>query len=71
MKKTLIIAEAGINHNGDETIAKKLVDIASKAGADFVKFQVFCSDEMVTPRADKALYQKKNSSMISAAWGIR
>ena len=40
MKKTIIIAEAGVNHNGSLILAKKLVDIASKSGSDYVKFQV-------------------------------
>ena len=40
-KKTLIIAEAGVNHNGEIKIAKKLIDLASQAGADYIKFQSF------------------------------
>jgi N,N'-diacetyllegionaminate synthase len=41
MAVTLIIAEAGVNHNGDINIAKKLIDVASEAGVDYVKFQTF------------------------------
>ena len=46
--KTLIIAEAGVNHNGDIELAKKLIDIAAEAGADLVKFQTFRADRLVT-----------------------
>jgi N,N'-diacetyllegionaminate synthase len=55
--KTLIIAEAGVNHNGDMGIAKKLIDIAADAGADLVKFQTFNADLLVTESAAKAEYQ--------------
>jgi len=57
-----IIAEAGINHNGSINIAKKLIDIAVKAGADAVKFQTFKTENLVTRNAKKAKYQKKNDS---------
>ncbi len=56
--RTLIIAEAGVNHNGSMKLAKKLVDVAAKAGADFVKFQTFKAETLVTQTADKAEYQK-------------
>jgi N,N'-diacetyllegionaminate synthase len=55
--KTLIIAEAGVNHSGDINIAKKLIDIAAHAGADLVKFQTFNADRLVTHGAAKADYQ--------------
>ena len=55
--KTLIIAEAGVNHNGDINMAKKLIDIAAEAGADLVKFQTFSADRLVTHEAAKADYQ--------------
>jgi N,N'-diacetyllegionaminate synthase len=55
--KTLIIAEAGVNHNGDIEMAKKLVDVAADAGADLVKFQTFNADRLVTRSAPKAKYQ--------------
>ena len=61
-KRTLIIAEAGINHNGSLKIAKKLVDEAKKAGADIVKFQTFNPDKLVTRSAIKAKYQLKYTS---------
>ena len=58
---TLIIAEAGVNHNGSIDRAKKLVDVACEAGADFVKFQTFKAKTVVTRTADKAEYQKEST----------
>lgn len=58
---TLIIAEAGVNHNGDMSIAKKLVDAAKDAGCDAVKFQTFKAESLVTKLARKALYQIENT----------
>jgi N,N'-diacetyllegionaminate synthase len=55
--KTLIIAEAGVNHNGDLARACRLVDAAARAGADLVKFQTFTADRLVTIGARKADYQ--------------
>jgi N,N'-diacetyllegionaminate synthase len=55
--KTLIIAEAGVNHNGDINLAKKLIDAAAEAGADIVKFQTFNANRQVTRSAKKADYQ--------------
>lgn len=57
---TLIIAEAGVNHNGDLNLAKKLIDVAAEAGADYVKFQTFKAEKLVSKSAQKAEYQKKN-----------
>lgn len=59
--KTLIIAEAGVNHNGDITMAKQLIAAAKSAGADIVKFQTFKTGNMVTQSADKAAYQKSTT----------
>ena len=56
-RKTLIIAEAGVNHNGSLDAARRLVEAAALAGADFVKFQSFSADRLVTRTAQKALYQ--------------
>ncbi len=61
MSKTIIIAEAGVNHNGDMDIARKLIDAAADAGADYVKFQTFKTEKLVSPKAEKASYQKKNT----------
>ena len=55
--KTLIIAEAGVNHNGDINQAKKLIDIAEESGADLIKFQLYDSNDLVTKDAAKANYQ--------------
>lgn len=57
MDKILIIAEAGVNHNGDIEMAKRLVEAAAAAGADIVKFQTFRADRVVTRTAAKAHYQ--------------
>lgn len=59
-KRTLIIAEAGVNHNGNFELAKRLVDQAKFAGVDIVKFQTFISNNVVSKYAEKADYQKKN-----------
>lgn len=59
--KTLIIAEAGVNHNGDIDMACALIDAASHAGADLVKFQTFDADRLVTHNARKADYQVKTT----------
>jgi N,N'-diacetyllegionaminate synthase len=58
--RVLIIAEAGVNHNGDFETAKKLIDVASDAGADYVKFQTFKANKLVSKTAAKASYQLKN-----------
>ena len=55
--KVLVIAEAGVNHNGSLEKAKQLVDVASEAAADMVKFQTFSADRLVTISANKAEYQ--------------
>lgn len=57
-----IIAEAGVNHNGDINLAKKLIDVAKEAGADAIKFQTFISEKVVSRHAPKAEYQNKNTS---------
>jgi N,N'-diacetyllegionaminate synthase len=57
MSKVLIIAEAGVNHNGSLAMAKKLVEAAAMAGADIVKFQTFVADQLVSAQATKADYQ--------------
>jgi N,N'-diacetyllegionaminate synthase len=59
--RTLIIAEAGVNHNGDLGLAKQLIDVASEAGVDLVKFQTFNADRQVTRAAKKADYQIQNT----------
>lgn len=58
-QQTLVIAEAGVNHNGNLQLAKKLVDSAAKAGADVVKFQSFQANQLATEHAKQAAYQQQ------------
>lgn len=58
---TLIIAEAGVNHNGDLALAKRLIEVAAEAGADMVKFQSFRAENLVTRGARKADYQERQT----------
>lgn len=60
-ERTLILAEAGVNHNGSLDLALKLVDVAADAGADIVKFQTFKADKLTTAHAAKAAYQVANT----------
>ncbi len=62
----LVIAEVGVNHNGDLVIARELIDAAAEAGADLVKFQTFTADRLVTPHAVLADYQALNTSGVSS-----
>ena len=59
--KVIIIAEAGVNHNGDLNKALDLIDCAALAGADYVKFQTFKANKLVSKDAKKADYQKINT----------
>ena len=59
-KKVLIIAEAGVNHNGDLKLAKELIRVAAEAGADIVKFQTFQANAIASKVAGRADYQKEN-----------
>ncbi len=61
MGKTYIIAEAGINHNGDVKIAKKMISVAANAGADAIKFQTFKTERGISRFAPKAEYQKRTT----------
>ncbi len=65
MERTIIIAEAGVNHNGDINLAKRLIDAAVEAGVDYVKFQTFKASKSVTADAGKADYQKQNTGNTS------
>ncbi len=62
MNKTLIIAEAGVNHNGSIEMAKQLIDAAAVAGVDYVKFQTFKTEKLVTKDAKQAEYQQRNAA---------
>jgi len=68
--KTFIIAEAGVNHNGDIKLAKKLIKEAAKAGADAVKFQTFKTEKIVTQFAELTEYQKNNLPDISSQYNM-
>ena len=61
MKHTIIIAEAGVNHNGSLELAKQLVNKAVDAGVDYIKFQTFKASKLVTKAAKQAEYQQKNT----------
>lgn len=68
--KTLVIAEAGVNHNGDLDMARALVDAAAAAGADLVKFQTFRADRLATPAAAKAGYQAASGGAGESQQGM-
>lgn len=57
----MIIAEAGVNHNGDFELAKQMVEKAKQAGADYIKFQTFVAEDLVINSAQKADYQKRET----------
>ncbi|MBN2561180.1 MAG: N-acetylneuraminate synthase family protein [Phycisphaerae bacterium] len=61
-----IIAEAGVNHNGDIATARRLIEVAHEAGADAVKFQVFSADRLVAPSAPACKYQKQHDARASS-----
>lgn len=61
MQKVLIIAEAGVNHNGSLEVARQLIDVAADSGADYVKFQTFTAEKIASRFANKADYQKNNT----------
>ena len=60
MKHTIIIAEAGVNHNGSYDRAVDMIHVAARAGVDYVKFQTFKSEKLVSASAPRAEYQKRN-----------
>ncbi|MGH9309071.1 MAG: N-acetylneuraminate synthase family protein, partial [Vicinamibacterales bacterium] len=57
-RPALVIAEAGVNHNGDPEMARRLIDVAAAAGADVVKFQTFTAERVASAAAPKAAYQR-------------
>lgn len=69
-RKTIIIAEAGVNHNGNIELAKKLIDVASDAGADYVKFQTFRAENLVSKSALMADYQRANTNSSASQYEI-
>ncbi|SFV60268.1 Legionaminic acid synthase [hydrothermal vent metagenome] len=69
-KKVFIIAEAGVNHNGSVRLAKKLIDVASEAKADAVKFQTFKTENVVSKNAQKAAYQKNTTDATESQFDM-
>ena len=65
-----IIAEAGVNHNGDTGIARKMIEVAVSAGADYIKFQSFKTEKLVTLSAPKAAYQGIQTGMEGSQYGM-
>ena len=70
INRILIIAEAGVNHNGNLNLAKQLIDVAATAGADIVKFQTFSADRQVTRSAKKAIYQEQNTDSAESQYAM-
>ena len=70
MSRVFIIAEAGVNHNGDIKIAKRLIDAAVGAGADAVKFQTFKAENLVCKTAQKAEYQMKTTNQSETQYDM-
>jgi N,N'-diacetyllegionaminate synthase len=64
-KKVFLIAEAGVNHNGSIQLAKKLIDVASDANVDAVKFQTFITEKVISKNAKKCKYQIKNTRQVN------
>ena len=68
--RTLIIAEAGVNHNGDMALARSLIEVAAEAGVDFVKFQTFSAERQTTQAAQKAVYQQATTEPIESQYAM-
>ena len=68
MGRVIIIAEAGVNHNGDLDKAKELIRVAANSGADYVKFQTFKADLVVSKNAKKAVYQVENTGQSESQY---
>jgi len=66
MKNVVIIAEAGVNHNGDINLAKRLIDLGAEAGVDYVKFQTWVTELLLDKEAPKAEYQKTNDGELTS-----
>ena len=69
-KKTLIIAEAGVNHNGSIVMAKKLVDAACRIGVDIIKFQIYRTDQLIIKKTPMANYQKINLDIAKTQYAM-
>lgn len=69
-EKTFIIAEAGVNHNGDISLAKEMIDVASESGADAVKFQAFRTEELILKNTEKAPYQRVTTDRCESQYDM-
>jgi N-acetylneuraminate synthase len=69
-KPVFVVAEAGVNHNGDPELGHQLVDAAAEAGADAVKFQTFTADELVSRGAPKAAYQERTTGTSESQYAM-
>lgn len=70
LNQTYVIAEIGVNHNGDVGLAKQMIDVAAKSTADAVKFQTFFADELVTRNAKKAAYQLASTDKTQSQYDM-
>jgi sialic acid synthase SpsE len=70
MKPVKIIAEAGVNHNGEIGLAKKLIDVACHAGADAIKFQTYHTEALLIKMAQKAEYQRRNTGLNTTQYDM-
>ncbi len=66
LKPMLIIAEAGVNHNGNSDLAFSMVEVSAEAGVDAIKFQTFDTNKLVTRVAPKANYQKQSNNIAES-----
>lgn len=67
-EKTFIIAEAGVNHNGDMNLAKQMIDAAAESGVDAIKFQTFKTDKLILKNIEKAPYQKLTTNSVETQY---
>jgi len=70
LESVFIIAEAGVNHNGDIELAKQLIDVAAQSGADAVKFQTFTADALLSHNAPKAEYQQQTTDTAETQYAM-